>query len=325
MRRGKLRMAFEVGDTVGYPLLYDDKTSRRMTVIDRSLVSYKKSGKSFMRYLCPELMTMLAEDVRRNVSKEYDNLIVIDGPEGSGKSNCAIALCRAIDPDWSLDENYIYNYGEFVQAITSENTDDRKRVFLLDEGSLVANKRESMSEDSRRFVELLETMRSRGWTLVMCIPSAERLDIYIRENRMRYQLTCYEMAWDDVHKSVSRGYFELKMRVGTGFERFRSVCYGTFPPMGDEDKQVYLKLKAESQRRLMDKIAGKGPQKENRNTRIMRDQKTRLQNAAIKMQQMGLTGPQIAAALECDEQTVKDYLMDGKRRKKAEAGASNEE
>lgn len=312
------RIVFDVGDQVGYPVIHDFHSERKMTVIDKQVNIYKKSGKMFTRYLCPELLERLAEDVHTNVQMEYDNLICIDGKEGSGKSNLAVALCRAIDPNWDLEKNYIYNYAEFVDAITNGEVDDNKRVFLLDEGSLVANKRESMSEDSRRFIELLETMRSRGWTLVMCIPSADRLDIYIREHRMRYLLTAHEIAWDVVYTTKSRGFFELQFRRGSGLETFRTVAYGTFPRMSDEDRKVYNKLKANSQKRLMDKIAGKGPQKENRNTKIMSDQKKRLQNASMRMQEMGMSTAEIAEVLGCDDQIVRDYIVDGKRRKEAE-------
>lgn len=316
----RLRKMFDIGDEAGYPIINDTGSDRKIKVIDRQVVYYKKTGKKYVRYLCEDLLERIAEDVRMNVEQEYDNLICIDGNEGSGKSNLAVALCKTIDPNWNIEENYIYNYNEFVEAITNGERDDRKRVFLLDEGSLVANKRESMSEDSKRFVEILETMRSRGWTLIMCIPSADRLDIYIREHRMRYLLTAQEMTWDYVYTTKSRGYFELQHRGGKGLERFRTVAYGVFPKMSDEDKKVYEKLKAQSQQRLMDKIAGKN-KTANRTDKILTEQKTRIQNMTLKLKEMGLTDEQVAKVMGEDAtvSTVKAYAMDGRKRLKKEA------
>lgn len=311
----KVKVMFGVGDRVGYPDLMNTERGRSMTVLDREYLRFKKTGKTFIRYLCDGLLERLAEDIRSNVENEYDNLICIEGREGTGKSNLAVALCRAIDPDWDMQENYIYNYGEFVEAITSDKTDDRRRVFFLDEGSLVANKRESMSEDSKRFVELLETMRSRGWTLVMCIPSAERLDIYIREHRMRYLLRAWEKSWDVVYTESARGYFELLTRKGYGLDRFKTVAYGRFPKMSPEDEKVYRKLKEASQVRLMDKIAGKNQApKVNKNNKVLEKQRHRIENSAVQLQKMGMKISEISAVLGCDDQMTKEYLHDGKER-----------
>ena len=307
-----IRTVWSVGDTVYYPNFLDPSSGRTMTILDREILQYRRSGKIFIRYLCDGLLDRLAEDVRYNVEREYDNLIVIDGKEGSGKSNLAVALCRAIEPEWDMESGYIYNYNEFVQAITGEG-DDRERVFLLDEGSLVANKRESMSEDSKRFIELLETMRSRGWTLVMCIPSADRLDVYIRDHRMRYLLHAREMAWDVVNKTPSRGYFELCFKSGDKMETFKTFAYGKCDKMSPEDKKVYDKLKKESQRRLMDKIAGKDKQKP---SATISKQASRLQNAAGKFQEMGMTVEDIAVAMDCPYDAVKDYLKAYRREKR---------
>lgn len=308
------RRAYEVGDRVGYPeLALNPGEDGGMTVIDRKIILYKKSKKIFIQYCCDGLIENLAKDIRSNIENEYDNLIVIDGDEGSGKSNLAVHLCKTIDPDWNLEEGYIYNYSEFVEAITNKDQEDRKRIFLMDEGSLVANKRESMSEDSKRFVELLETMRSRGWTLVMCIPSVERLDIYIREHRIRYHLRALEMAWDEVNTTKSRGYFELKFKRGKGLDSFHTIAYGRFPKMDPETRKTYDMLKKKSQERLIQKIAGKEKKNNQDSTKHTYKERIFMAMAHLRDQGMPIDELQKIFGADMSEQNVYSSVSMGRR------------
>ena len=103
------RMAFEKGDVVGYPDIYNPCPGERtVTVLDRQIVRHR-TGSLYIRYLLDDLLDRLVEDMRENIAREYDNVVIVTGKEGVGKSNLAYELCHRFDPDFSMEDGYIYD------------------------------------------------------------------------------------------------------------------------------------------------------------------------------------------------------------------------
>lgn len=217
-------------------------------IIDYSLVLHK-SGKPFTRYLYKDWLKMLAADMQQNTENHYDNVVVIEGPEGSGKSNLQYELCELYDPNFTLSEGYVYNVEEFKEKISEKN--DKKRTFWLDEATNVQNNRKWSSIDSQDFIMLLETMRSRGWCLILCIPSFERLDVYIREHRIRYLIRCEPMEFE-INGKKERGYFEAKKKNEYG--KMKTIGYGEYEEMSKKVYEEYNKIKQKSQERMITDI-----------------------------------------------------------------------
>ena len=260
-------MAFKFylpGEIRPYPPTAPQST-RTIKVIDRWIMRYPSkrnpNGTFYTRYLYEDLMDRLVEDCHANVANEYDNVIVVQGKEGSGKSSFAIRLAKAINPDFDLETDYIYSYDEMVAAVTGPDNDDIGRVFWLDETSSIMNNRDAMTSSSKNMVELLEMMRSRGWTLIMCIPSVERLDKYLRDHRIRYLITVEEMAWDYKYTEKSRGFWKLEFKWGDSYETFNTVGFGKFDPMTEDEKVQYKAIKLKSQQTKMAEIAGRDKEK----------------------------------------------------------------
>lgn len=207
------------------------------------------SGKVYIRYLIKDLIGLLAKDMHQNIRNGYDNFVVIEGPEGSGKSNLAYAICKAFDPDFNMCQQYLYDITQFKQKLREGN--DIRSTFWMDEGSNVANNREWNTQDSKNFVGILEMCRSRGYTIVMCIPTHERLDCYIRDHRMRYLIRCGPMNFAN-EGPKERGYFEVKKR--TPYGKFETVGYGLYPKIPDDQKQIYEKIKLQSQTDMIKEV-----------------------------------------------------------------------
>lgn len=220
-----------------------------LEVLDHHICRYP-SGKVFVRYLYKDLLEKLAEDMHKNLRKGYDNVICTEGAEGSGKSNLAWQLLRRYDPDFDFQEQYVYSMEEFRQKL--DEGDDEHAAFWLDEATYIANNREWQSQQNRDLVSLLEMMRSRGWTIDLCIPTVERLDVYIRETRIRYILKCEPALFENVGGYRERGYFELQRRDATG--RMIHVGYGMFDAMPEDVKAEYEKRKLESQQRKITEV-----------------------------------------------------------------------
>lgn len=219
-----------------------------LRVKDYKVIQWRLSGKIFVRYLIDDLLGSLAKDMRTNVDQDYDNVVVVYGGEGSGKSNLAWALCRAYDEDFSL-KNYAYNEEDFKEQIRK---DVSGKTIWMDEGSNIASNREWNTRGNKNIVLFMETMRSKGATFVVCIPTIDRLDIYLRENRARYLLHCMPMSFDKTGKKA-RGYFELKKRDPDS-GKMKLIGYGEYPPMDPSDKVRYEAVKTASQEKITKKI-----------------------------------------------------------------------
>lgn len=316
---------FDVGDEVYYPN-FRTPSSRKMTVQDRKVMVYQKSGKFYVRYLFDEtLLQYLAQDLRDSIASSYDNVVAICGFEGVGKSSLALRLCKCLDPDFDMEKSYVYSYKDFVDALANADEYEKGKIFWMDEGSLMASNRDAMTDANKKFVQILETMRSRGWTLIITLPSLERLDIYAREHRVRYLLTALETSWDVKRTTASRGYYELQVKT-PGSTKFHSIGYGTFGKMTEEESKVYEKLKRESQSRLIKKITGQGEDEERQDRRFSKNFNERWGDAMLALREKaGMTPDEIVELTGLSKSTVEVRMSEARKRRREKNGNQKED
>lgn len=221
-------------------------------ILDAQLQMYR-SGKFFIQYLCKDLLQILAEDMHRNVKADYDNVVMIEGGEGSGKSNLAWNVINAYSPGFDINQVYVYNMQGIRERFAA--ADYGGGIFWMDETSQIASNRTWQSEDNQDLVGILETSRSKGFTICGCVPHISRVDIYLRESRMRYLLRCRPIKFPTIGYKP-RGIFELLKRNNES-DRMEHVGYGLFDPMPDAAKQIYEPIKADFQERFRKKISEK--------------------------------------------------------------------
>lgn len=238
-------------------------------------IKFYRSGKYFVQYLYEDLLQKLAEDMHDNVRASYDNIVMIEGGEGSGKSNLAWNVIDNYSPGFSIKDTYVYNMDGIRERFAA--ADYGGGLFWMDESSQIASNRTWQSDDNKDLVSILETSRSKGFLITGCVPSIDRVDIYLRSFRMRYLLRCKPMSFPSTGYK-SRGIFELLKR-NNETQSMEHVGYGLFDPMPAEASQIYEPIKADFQERFRQKIAegkekpGKYKEKyveaQNRNTSIM--------------------------------------------------------
>lgn len=221
-------------------------------VIDAQLCTYQ-SGKFFIQYLYENLLDLLAEDMHNNVRSDYDNVVMIEGGEGSGKSNLAWQVINAYSPGFDIKQTYVYNMDGIRERFAAE--DYGGGTFWMDETSQIASNRNWQSEDNKDLVSILEVCRSKHFSLIGCIPSITRADIYLREYRMRYLLRCRPMKFPSIGYKP-RGIFELLKRNNES-GKMQHIGYGLFDPMPDDQKQIYEPIKADFQEKFRIKISEK--------------------------------------------------------------------
>lgn len=216
-----------------------------MEVLDFKIIQHS-NGKVFIRYLMADMLDVLAEDMRKNIRDDYDNVVIVDGGEGSGKSNLMYQLLSRFDPSFSIARGYTYD-GDAFKAKIKEGG-DIGRTFWMDEGSIIANNRDWNTQENKGFIKVLETCRSRHYTLGICIPTFERLDKYIREHRVRYLIHCEPMSFE-AGGYRQRGYCEVKKKNDvTG--HMDHIGYAEYSKMPDLVAEEYKRTKLDSQSKL---------------------------------------------------------------------------
>ena len=145
-----LKTIFEPGDTIYYPNPYREN-DKPMIVKDYYLGQGNRGP--FVQYLTADLIQRLVEEMRENIENHYDNLVVITGHEGTGKSNCAYAVCKAFDPDFSINDGYIYDIGPFLEKLTTG--DVKGKAFWFDEATRLDEGQQQISDTASRNVEKL--------------------------------------------------------------------------------------------------------------------------------------------------------------------------
>jgi len=143
-------------------------------------------------------------------------------------------------------------------------------------------------------------MRSRHWTLVMCIPTWTGLDKYVRETRVSMRLHCVETSWENNHET-SRGYFELlkPVRYNGRFVRYLSYGFGTFNRMDAVTKAEYEAIKDKNQ---IDRIADMGKTNKDK----LNETQARFRASVYIMHEAGISTPDIVDRMKSMGITV-DY------------------
>lgn len=250
-----------------------------LTIKDTKIKTYP-SGRFFVQYLYDGLLEKMAEDMRKNLARGYDNMIITQGAEGSGKSTHVWQICKAYDPDFNLEGGYMYDFEEMKNAL--QRGDDEGSVFWLDEAINIANKRRWQSKDSVDFTDLLIMMRSRGWCVNMCIPRKEDLDFYVRDHRFRYVVTVAPMGFPNAGFK-QRGYFKLdRKNIDTG--QLEHIGYGEYPDMDEESKKAYKEIKEKAQLRKFSEISEK---KEGYKKKYA-EERAKIRGAVLAMHEAGM-------------------------------------
>lgn len=254
------RTVFEKGERVQWPntQIPAGETGRTVEIEDAETIRHR-SGKVYVKYLYRDLIDRVIEDMQSNIDENFDNLCVVVGNEGTGKSNLAYWLCRRFDQDFDIAKSLVYSWEQFIESLTS---DDVQRVYWIDEAVLLASGRDWMKESNKILIQCLQIIRSKRLTIIMCIPSFDNIDVYIRHWRTRYLFKALMMKWSGDRQLV-RGYGELLIpkskeerdrlpKDAKAEDSFSSRGFFRHPLMPKEEMRVYEDFKLRNQNAQLD-------------------------------------------------------------------------
>jgi hypothetical protein len=129
-------------------------------------------------------------------SSDLDDIILITGSEGSGKSSLALQVGAALDPEFSLS-SIGFNVSEYMELARKMPA---RRVVMSDE--FLVNKRKAMRRETVDLLDFLQECRGLNLHHLICFPHADLLDKAVMDFRVRWH----------VH-IPRRGLFQVKEKV----------------------------------------------------------------------------------------------------------------
>lgn len=228
---------YEPGEAVEYPSEILEKKDCRIIVEDFWIRRYN-SGHYFSRYLYSNLIDVWIKEMRAYHENRYDNIVLVTGSEGVGKSTTAINIARKYDPDFSL-ENVAYNLEDVLNIILKAKHGE---VIILDEAEELVDRQQHNTYENQTMKKILILGRSLGFVFLILIPENQIVMPYVLR-RCRYHAHVEELAWtiDDEKK---RGYFRLSR-----YKRYENetkeiqIGYATSPILENKTESKYLEKK----------------------------------------------------------------------------------
>lgn len=138
------------------------------------------------------------QTLNRRMNADYDNIIVIDGEEGSGKSNTGLQIALGLNPTYD-PENIIYNHSDW----NNRSIYQKKQVLMIDEGGDLGFSRDWNVKANKELVKFMMIARQLNQTMIFCIPNMNWLDKYFREHRTRYRVHMIHRGLAVVQERVS--------------------------------------------------------------------------------------------------------------------------
>lgn len=122
--------------------------------------------------------------MRRNLNRNADNVILIDGYEGVGKSTLGMTIARDFTREaWDPQTGLIFNYKEWYANWKSKEKD---QLYIIDEGGNLLFSRDSTKHENKLLVKVLMQMRVLRSTVLILCPNKWWLDPYVRLHRARF-------------------------------------------------------------------------------------------------------------------------------------------
>lgn len=208
----------------------------------------KESNKQYcfnsaLYHVCYQIYVKINNDKVKN-----DHFVVVVGKEGSGKSTLALQMSAIIDPSFNI-ERICYSAEDFIKRTLDSKPG---QVYQIDEGSMMLFSRQTMSKGNINLVQIVQLMRQLRLCTIICIPTFEQLDSYIRRHRIdtlievfpgfKYRCVNSKNVISFINNEIRKG-FKLHNVQLKAHHRFLGYFNKDFPLLENMDWEDYERLK----------------------------------------------------------------------------------
>jgi len=208
-------------------------------------------------YIHKDLDQLLREQRDFTLNDDQDSLILLDGNEGSGKSQTARQIGYVLSKHAGTPfgvENIHQTAEDYIRFAAQAQ---RGSVVILDEGRDVLNRRRSMSTSNTEFTNYTSRNRADNLFQIICLPSYHDIDSNIAKHRAKFLIHCFKSFPDTEDETYESGVRCVPGHYAV-YDQGQSLRYHhekgnyTYPeqydirsdmndaePLTDEDLQVY--------------------------------------------------------------------------------------
>lgn len=198
-----------------------------------------------------DMLPTFVKILQGRIKDHYQNVAMINGGTGSGKSNLGVGVLKLMDPEWDLEANYCYDTIDYLDLLSNPTS----RLILVDEATNVLNSLDSRDRQNNDAVKLLDMMRSFGRTSILCTPNFMAVNKRVRNDHTDFLLAIPDRPLIRSYKR--RGFFELYIPIRNLWAEetyWQCAGAGIFSEMDPETKRIYEKVKAAHQIATMQRI-----------------------------------------------------------------------
>jgi len=194
-----------------------------------------KRGDWRIGYPMDNLMKELCDAiVRRTNEKDQDATILLDGTEGSGKTNAAICLAYYIAEQSKREFNVDHVFFDLDEMIKFAGT-TKEQIIIWDEAALGGLASDWTSKSQRKLIAMLMVCRKKKHIFIFNIPRFFRLALGIIE-RILCLVHIYEDDYENEGNFVLIGrqgleslYYDWKNKRYARYFQFKKGSPGHFP------------------------------------------------------------------------------------------------
>jgi len=165
------------------------------------MVTYKLPHRDTNIYLHKDFHQIIKEQIDFTMNDDQDTLILLDGNEGSGKSQTArqigYVISKLVNTEFG-EENIHQDAKSYIQHAARA---EPGTVVILDEGRDVLNRRRAMSKSNTEFTNYTSRNRADNLFQLICVPSYHDLDSNIAKHRAKFLIHCFKHFDEDAPPS----------------------------------------------------------------------------------------------------------------------------
>lgn len=174
-----------------------------------------------------------------------DNVVVVDGEEGQGKTNIVAGICYYVSNKTGREYN-IKNIFFDLDELIKFASETKEKIIHWDEGALGGLSVQWWKANQIKFVQLLMIARKKKHFIVICIPKFHKLQEYLIVDRSIALIHVYSRQ--NIHKG--RFFYYTKQKKELLFDEWKRIhrkSYGKYRSFGGSFLEYMKKVFTEEQ------------------------------------------------------------------------------